>query len=196
MLATQTASKAEFAAKMEAEYRGLFASAGAKSSTEGGVESKEENKFTSTSVIAQGGSQEIATILSDVYSPTFKGSFKEWLQSIPAYPKAFRFLLGTIADLVNFRANDLFLGETVDWGCEGKSKEIEEEETPEGTKRFYKVTDGEGKIKKYYCPFQDRGELDEALSKRRASLKRAIEIYMEEVRKIAIVRSNVIGLNL
>lgn len=180
MLATQTSSKAQFAAEMEAEYRGLFASAGAKSSTEGGAESRELNKFTSTSVIAQGGSQEIATILSDVYSPNFKQSFKEWLQSIPAYPKAFRFLLGTIADLVNFRANDLFAGETVDWGCEGHGKDLQEEQTEEGTRKFYTVTEN-GKTEKFYCPFQDRGELDTALSKRRASLKRAIEIYMEEV---------------
>ena len=124
MVASQVTSKSEFAEKMEAEYRGLFASAGAKSSTQGGQESKAENKFTSTSVMAQGGSQEIATMLADVYSPTFKSDFKEWLQSIPAYPKAFRFLLGTIADLVNFRANDLFLGEDIDWGCEGNSKKF------------------------------------------------------------------------
>ena len=107
MVASHVASKSEFAETMEAEYRGLFASAGAKSSTKGGSSSKAESKFTSTSVMAQGGSQEIATMLADVYSPTFKGDFKEWLQSIPAYPKAFRFLLGTITDLVNFRANDL-----------------------------------------------------------------------------------------
>lgn len=181
MVASQEASKSEFAEKMEAEYRGLFASAGAKSSTQGGQESKAENKFTSTSVMAQGGSQEIATMLADVYSPTFKSDFKEWLQSIPAYPKAFRFLLGTIADLVNFRANDLFLGEDIDWGCEGNSKNLVEETKGETTKRYYTVTDTDGNLKKFYCPFQDREALDVALRKKRASLQRAIEIYMDEV---------------
>ena len=63
------------------EFRFLFASAEAKSSTEGGQEAKAQNKFTSTSVLTQGGSQEIATILSDVFS-----SLRKWLQSIPKYP--------------------------------------------------------------------------------------------------------------
>lgn len=183
MVASQVASKSEFAETMEAEYRGLFASAGAKSSTKGGSSSKAESKFTSTSVMAQGGSQEIATILADVYSPTFKGDFKEWLQSIPAYPKAFRFLLGTITDLVNFRANDLFPGEAVDWGCEGHTKDIVEETTGETVSRYYTVADSDGNLKKFYCPFQDRQALDVVLRKKRASLNRAIEIYMDEVSK-------------
>ncbi|XP_078358108.1 uncharacterized protein LOC144642883 isoform X1 [Oculina patagonica] len=180
MVASHVASKSEFAEKMEAEYRGLFASVGAKQSSEGGSQSREENKFTSTSVKAQGGSQEIATVLSDVYSPTFKGAFKEWLESIPAYPKAYRFLLGTITDLVNFRANDLFLGEPVDWGCEGHSSDLVQETTGDVTRSYYSVADANGTVSKFYCPFQDREELDIALSRRRASLKRAIETYMEE----------------
>ena len=181
MVASSVASKSEFAETMEAEYRGLFASAGAKSSTKGGSSSKAESKFTSTSVMAQGGSQEIATILADVYSPTFKGDFKEWLQSIPAYPKAFRFLLGTITDLLNFRANDLFPEESVDWGCEGHTKDIVEDTTGETVSRYYTVVDADGNQKKFYCPFQDRQALDVVLRKRRASLNRAIEIYMDEV---------------
>ncbi|XP_078348817.1 uncharacterized protein LOC144633816 isoform X1 [Oculina patagonica] len=180
MVASHVTSKSEFAQKMEAEYRGLFASFGAKQSSEGGSESREENKFTSTTVKAQGGSQEIATILSDVYSPTFKGAFKQWLESIPAYPKAYKFLLGTITDLVNFRANDLFLGEPVDWGCEGHSSDLVQETTGDVTKKYYTVADAHGTVSKFYCPFQDREELDIALSRRRASLKRAIETYMEE----------------
>ena len=113
---------------MEEEFSFLFfTSDESKSSTEGGQEAKAQKKFTSTSVMAQGGSQEIATILSDVYSPTFKSSLTKWLQSIPKYPKAFRFLLGSIADLANFRANDLFSRDDVDWGCEGNVKKMVEE---------------------------------------------------------------------
>ena len=179
--ASQVASKYEFSEKMEMEFRFLFASTGAKSSTEGGQEAKAQNKFTSTSVMAQGGSQEIATILSDVYSPTFKSSLREWLQSIPNYPKAFRFLLGSIVDLVNFRANDLFSAEDVDWGCEGNVQNIVEETRGETTQRYYTVTNADGRVKKFYCPFQDREELDVALRKRRSSLNRAIEIFMAEV---------------
>ena len=108
------ASKYEFSEKMEEFSFLFFTSDESKSSTEGGQEAKAQKKFASTSVMAQGGSQEIATILSDVYSPTFKSSLTKWLQSIPKYPKAFRFLLGSIADLVNFRANDLFSRDDVD----------------------------------------------------------------------------------
>lgn len=144
-----------------------------------GGNKKEEEKFTSTSVFAQGGSREIAAVLSDVYSPTFKGDFKEWLKSIPTYPKAYNFFLGMIADLVNFRARDLFLEENVNWGCEGHSKNLIEEETQEGTKRYYTQKLDNGNEKKHYCQFQDGEELDTALRRRQASLKRAIETYME-----------------
>lgn len=34
--------------------------------------------------------------------------FKEWLQSIPQYPKAFKFQMNSMTELVNFSANDLF----------------------------------------------------------------------------------------
>lgn len=111
--ADQSETKSQFAEKMEVEYKSLFASVGAKYSKEGGYQQREQAKTTSTSIVAQGGSQDIASILSDVYSPTFKNEFKEWLQSIPQYPKAFKFLMGSITDLVNFRANDLFPDEKV-----------------------------------------------------------------------------------
>ena len=95
------------------EYKSLFASVGAKYSKDQGYQQREQTKTTSTSIKALGGSHEIASILSDAYSPTFKAEFKEWLQSIPKYPKAFQFLMGSISDLVNFRANDLFPDEKV-----------------------------------------------------------------------------------
>ena len=95
------------------EYKSLFASVGAKYSKDQGYQQREQTKTTSTSIKAQGGSQEIASILSDAYSPTFKQEFKEWLQSIPKYPKAFKFLMESIADLVNFRSHDLFPEEKV-----------------------------------------------------------------------------------
>ena len=111
--AEEKENKAQFSQKMEMEYRSLFASVGAKYSKDKGYQQREQVKTTSTSIKAQGGSHEIASILSDAYSPTFKTEFKEWLQSIPKYPKAFKFLMGSISDLVNFRANDLFPDEKV-----------------------------------------------------------------------------------
>ena len=111
--ADQDETKTDFAKTMEMEYKSLFASVGGKYSKKEGYQQREQTKTTSTSLKVQGGSQEIASILSDAYSPTFKNEFKEWLQSIPKYPKAFKFLMGSISDLVNFRAHDLFPEEKV-----------------------------------------------------------------------------------
>ena len=113
MDASEAGTRTAFSEKMEFEYKSLFASAGAKYSKQGGMSYRQQTKTTSTEVEAKGGSQDIASILSDMYSPTFKTEFKEWLQSIPRYPKAYKFLMGSITDLVNFRANDLFPDEKV-----------------------------------------------------------------------------------
>ena len=113
MDAKEAGSKTQFSEKMEFEYKTLFASVGAKYTNEGGVSVRQQTKTTSTEVEAKGGSQDIASILSDIYSPTFKTEFKEWLQSIPKYPKAYKFVMGRISDLVNFRASDLFPEEKV-----------------------------------------------------------------------------------
>ena len=113
MDAKEAGSKTEFAEKMEFEYKSLFASVGAKYEKKGGMSYRQQTKTTSTEIEAKGGSQEIASILSDVYAPTFKTEFKEWLQSIPRYPKPYRFQMGSVADLLNFRANDLFPNEKV-----------------------------------------------------------------------------------
>ena len=108
MDASQAGSKTQFSEKMEVEYKTLFASVGAKYIKEGGHSVRLETKTTSTVVEAKGGNQDIASILSDVYAPTFKTEFKEWLQSIPQYPKAFKFQMNSMTELVNFSANDLF----------------------------------------------------------------------------------------
>ena len=113
MDAEDAKSQKEFEIQMEMEFKTLFASVGACSSYRTGESSRKQTKTTSTSVVAHGGSQHIASILSDVYSRTFKTEFKEWLQTIPDYPKAFRFQIGSITELLNFRADDLIQDETV-----------------------------------------------------------------------------------
>ena len=185
MDAQDAQSKKEFEVQMEMEYKSLFASVGAKASTKGGESSRKQSKTTSTSVVAQGGSQEIASILSDVYSPTFKTQFKEWLSTVPQYAKAFRFQIGSITDLINFRASDLFQEETVNWGCEGNAALLQTEEKDGKTVKYYEVqASGENTSKtRYYCEFDSRQALEDAMQRRRISLQRAIEIYMEEVKK-------------
>ena len=183
MYASDAREKRNFEVQMEMEYKTLFASVGAKAAAEEGSSSRKQSKTTSTSVVAQGGSQDIASILSDVYSPTFKSQFKEWLGSIPQYPKAFRFQMGSITDLLNFRANDLFPEETVNWGCEGNSANLHTEERNGKTVKYYNTTDVNGTTTRYYCEFDSRQALEDDIQRRRTSLKRAIETYMEEVSK-------------
>ena len=180
MDAEEAKSRKEFEIQMEMEFKNLFASVGAGASFETGESSRKQTKTTSTSVVAQGGSQHIASILSDVYSPTFKTEFKEWLKTIPDYPKAFRFQIGSITDLLDFRANDLFQDDSVDWGCEGNAAHLQTEEKGGETIKYYEVEDDHG-TRRYYCEFDSRQAVGNAVQRRRLSLKRAIEIYMEEV---------------
>lgn len=181
MDAEDVKSKKEFEIQMEMEYKSLFSSVSAKASYKESESSRQQTKTTSTSVVAQGGSQEIASILSDVYSPSFKTEFKEWLKTVPKYAKAFRFQMGSITDFLNFRATDLFKEETVNWGCEGNSALLQTEEKNGKNVRYYEVTGTEGNKTRYYCEFDSRQAVEDAIQRRRTSLKRAIEIYMEEV---------------
>ena len=182
MDASDVSNKKEFAVEMEMEFKTLFSSVGAKSSTSGGGYSRNQSKTTSTTVIALGGSHEVAAILSDAYSPTFKSEFKEWLVSIPKYPKPFLFQVGSVTDLVNFRMRDLFPGEKVNWGCEGHAASLKTETNANGDKvTFFETAVENGTMIKHYCSFDSRKGLEEAIRRRRISLKRAIEVYMEEV---------------
>ena len=181
MDASDVQSKKEFEKQMEMEYKSLFSSVGAKSSYESKESSRQQTKTTSTSVYAQGGSQDIASILSDVYSPAFKTQFKEWLETVPRYAKAFRFQMSSITDLLNFKANDLFKDDTVNWGCEGNAASVQTEEKEGKTVKYYEVTTSDGNKTKYYCEFDSRQAVEDALQRRRTCLKRAVEIYLEEV---------------
>lgn len=97
---------------------------------------------------------------------------QEWLNSIPTYPKAFKFLMGSITDLLDFRANDLFPDEKINWECETKSLKVDGK-----SQRSYYVLNS----KRIYCDFSNRDEMEVSLHRKRVSLKRAIEVYMEEV---------------
>ena len=167
---------------MEMEFKTLFSSVGAKSSTAGGEYSRNQSKTTSTTIIALGGSHEVASILSDAYSPTLKSAFKDCLVSIPKYPKPFLFQVGSITDLLNFRMRDLFPDEKVHWGCEGHAAGLRTETNDNGDKvTFFQTVFDNGTTVKHYCTFDGRRGLEEAIKRRRISLKRAIEVYMEEV---------------
>lgn len=182
MDASDVSSKKEFAREMEMEYKSLFASVGAKESRKKGESSRQQAKTTSTGILAMGGSQQIASILSDAYSPTFKNEFKDWLSSIPQYPKPFEFKMAPITSLVNFRLQDLFPEERSTWGCEGNAAKLKEEVTAnEERLKFFETVNANGTVQKHYCQFDSRKSLEEAITRRRISLTRAIEVYMKEV---------------
>lgn len=182
MDASDVSSKKEFAREMEMEYKSLFASVGAKESRKEGQSHRQQTKTTSTSILAMGGNQQIAAILSDAYSPTFKNEFKEWLGSIPQYPKPFQFQMSPVTNLLNFRLQDLFPEEKSNWGCEGNAANLKEEVTANEEKlKFYETADANGTLQRHYCQFDSRKSLEEAITRRRISLTRAIEVYMKEV---------------
>ncbi|EDO50029.1 predicted protein [Nematostella vectensis] len=180
MQGSSTATKTEVAEEMEVEYKSLFWSAGAKYGSRKGTSQRSETKTSSTSLEAQGGSQEIAAILSDMYSPTFKGEFKSWLQSIPDFPKAFKFQMGSVADLVNFRYSDLFPDDEKSdkKGCDDQQN-LKYDEI-KGKKYFTRNIPNTVEIERVYCVFNSRAQVEQALKDRRQSLMRAIEQYMEE----------------
>jgi hypothetical protein len=86
--------------------------------------------------------------------------------------------MGSITDLVDFRAADLFPDEPVNWGCEANSQSLVEEES---TRKYYYNRTVDGGMEKMYCEFESRDELEIGLKQRRSSLKAAIQAYMEEV---------------
>lgn len=54
-------------------------------------------------------------------------------------------------------------------------------ETEKDGRKFYYTYPVKGKKKKVYCDYDSRQSLETAIAEKTTSLKRAIEIYMEEV---------------
>ena len=74
------------------------------------------------------------------------------------------------------------------WGCEGHAASLLTEENDGRTVKYYETVDQNGTKIKHYCDFDSRQDLEDAIQRRRSSLQRAMEIYMEEV-KTAIILS-------
>ena len=184
MEADQVSSKAEFSQVMEAEFRSLFASFHAKSEKKEGSSQRQQSKTSSTSISVEGGDQEIAAMITDVNSPTIKNEIKQWLASIPTYPKPFKFMVAPITQLLKFNPSSLFTDEERDWGCEAhKAKMKKDHDTGE---HYYEVK-VDGKLTKKKCPYKDRDDLVYVLERRMNGLERAIGVYMEEVNSFIIL---------
>ena len=75
-----------------------------------------------TSVTAKGGSHQIATSITDLYSHNFRHNLVQWLKSIPNYPKPFDFVFEPITTLMYHLLDDMIDGECykdmiVKWLC-------------------------------------------------------------------------------
>ena len=178
MDANEVSSKAEFSQVMEFEYRSLFTSFHAKKESKGGSSHKKQSKTSSTSISIEGGDQEIASMISDVNSPTIKNEIRQWLDSIPTFPKPFKFMVAPITQLLKFNPASLFTDQERDWGCEGHVSDMKKD--PDTGENYYEVQ-VDGKPVKKKCPYKDRNDLVYVIERRVNALERAIGVYMEEV---------------
>lgn len=179
MEANQVSSKAEFSQVMEAEFRSFFASLHAKDEQSGGSSQKQQSKTSSTSISVEGGDQQIASLISDVNSPTIKNEIKQWLESIRTFPKPFKFMVAPITDLIKFNPSSLFTDEERDWGCERHSADMKKE--PDTGESYYEIKIN-GTLTRKKCPYKDRDYLVHVINRRKTSLERAVAVYMEEVK--------------
>ena len=180
MEASEVSTKAEFSEVMEAEFRSLFASFHYKQERSGGSSQKQQKKTSSTAIVVEGGDQEIASVISDLDSPTIKNEITQWLESIRTFPKPFKFMVAPITNLLKFNVHSLFPDDEPSerWGCEAKRHQLQ---TDEHTAQKYYMVKVNGTMTRKYCDFMDREALLYAMEQRTASLERAIRVYMEEV---------------
>ncbi|CAH1802432.1 unnamed protein product [Owenia fusiformis] len=142
-------------------------------------EQRTAQNYANSYLSVEGGDEEIASIISDMYDPGFKSKLEAWLQSIPEYPRPFAFHLGKITELFDMNVESLFPDDT-NQGCLGAAVKNDP-----ATGKFYfeskKTVGKEIKIVKNYCKYgTSKKEFQEQFDMRRLALERAIAVYMEE----------------
>eukprot|EP00058_Branchiostoma_floridae_P005553 XP_002591041.1 hypothetical protein BRAFLDRAFT_69406 [Branchiostoma floridae] len=142
-------------------------------------EQQSEYEFSNEVLEVQGGDQKIAAAITEFYTTSFGNSLKDWLESIEEFPKAFEFRMLTITDLLDMNYDSFFPHGVVDYGCFGR-KILTEDET--GHKYYVEdMVDGNTTNSEIrYCNFEEKTDLEEALTEKRLALKRAIAVYLEE----------------
>ncbi|XP_078602422.1 uncharacterized protein LOC144876720 isoform X2 [Branchiostoma floridae x Branchiostoma japonicum] len=187
---TQEASKVssfqEFSVKSEASFNAIFANAKAEFGLESSSGASQSSKASGTRVTVEGGDHEVASIVADFYSTSFKDAFSEWLKSVPKFPKPIEMFMGTMPELLDMNYKLLFPFDIKDAadGCFSKTLKTEE-----GTgRKYYEVSKlvnssqgvAETVNEKRYCEFTSAEKFEEAMDKKRLALERAIAVYMEE----------------
>ena len=124
-------------------------------------------------LIVEGGSQEVASILADKDRSGFKQEFKEWLQSVPQFPKGYDFKFGELSQLLDINFQSLLGDFTPCWDMPYRYQN--------GDTLTYKfeVKDDEGNLKteNRTCNFKNISDFTQQMERKRLSLKRAIQVY-------------------
>ncbi|CAH1275210.1 SCUBE1 [Branchiostoma lanceolatum] len=154
-------------------------------------------EYSSEELQVQGGDQQIAAAITEMYTTALTTELKDWLESIDDYPKPFSFVLRLVSDLLNIPFASLFPSGKVDYGCFGKRNlQIEEgtgrkyyiQETTKlvgGNKGSKNVSDTVTVSESRYCNFANRKDLENSMTKKRLSLERAVTVYLEEGRLLS-----------
>ncbi|XP_077985124.1 uncharacterized protein LOC144439764 [Glandiceps talaboti] len=177
--ASHYSSQEEFATESKVDFDNFFSSFHAKSSTKSGSTSTKQSSYSSTSILAIGGSQEIAALVTDEGSPTIKTDIVNWLNSIPDYPKAFKFGMGPITDLLYFNPSDIF--PTTDYGQCGARDDLKTDSST--GKKYYEVEKLVANVtvtSKVYCYYRTKDHFLTEITQKRKALQTAISIYMSE----------------
>ena len=90
----------------------------------------------------------------------------------------FKFTIASITSLLDFRSSDLFPAEAPSFGCEAHRAELKKDHK---ANRYYYNATVNGTVVKEFCDYLSREAFEYAIRQRRSSLKRAIDVYMEEV---------------
>ena len=63
-------------------------------------ETQRTETFEETIIETEGGSQQIASMLADLYSPNFKSNLRNWLDSVETYPRPFNMVFVPLTDFL------------------------------------------------------------------------------------------------
>ena len=144
------------------------------------AESEEETQTGTTSerkrrqntvddLIVEGGSQEVAAILADKDRSGFKQEFKDWLTSVPEFPKGYDFKFGELSQLLDINFESLMGVDFKPCWVLSNGEDTYNVEV--------KDKDGNMKTEIRKCNFKSLDDFNQKMEKKRLSLKRAIQVY-------------------
>ncbi|KAI8486105.1 hypothetical protein Bbelb_362050 [Branchiostoma belcheri] len=147
--------------------------------------------YSNEMLVVQGGDQQIAAVITEMYTTALTTELKDWLESINDYPKPFSFVLRLVSDLLNIQFQSLFPEGEADFGCLERDLPKENEtgrryyvqkttETVMGCNGTKDECESTTVSEIRYCDFDDIKDLEDKMAKKRMALERAVTAYLEE----------------